>query len=152
MRGGIGRTHARRGRVATGTVAAVAIALMMGAVALAKDGSYNGPIFDSKGKIEFSLERDKGNLFVMDFHANGLPYTCPDGSAKTTNFGIKRMKVRHRKFEGYTYFGDFRGSESAEVEGRLRRHGRADGIVSYQDGFDGVGLCKSGEARWGAHK
>jgi hypothetical protein len=152
MRGGSGRTRTRGGRVAIGTAAAMAIAMAMGAVAPAKNPSYNGPIFDSKGKVEFSLERDKGHLVVLDFHANGLPYTCPDGSAGTANFGIKRMRVRHREFEDYTYFGDFRGSELAEVEGRIRAHGRANGIVRYQDGFDGVGLCKSGDAGWGAHR
>ena len=150
MEGGI-RTGGSRRRLWTPiAVLGWSIALLLTTAAPAKDTSYKGEIFDSQGKVEFHLERDKGALWVMDFHANGLPYTCPDGSAKTTHFGIAHMKIKHREFEGYTAFGDFRGDEYAEVEGRLRRHGRARGIVSYQNGFDGVGLCK-GEADWGAH-
>ena len=144
----------RTSRVAAGTVLAVVSARAISAAAPAKGGdhAYKGQILDSKGKVEFSLERDKGHRWVMHFHANDFPYTCPDGSSRTTSFGIKRMKVRGREFEGYTSFGDFRGDEYAEAEGRLRSNGRASGIVTYWNGFDGIGLCESGELEWSAHR
>ena len=150
MKRGICRGSARASRVAMGTAIAMVIAVAMSAVAPAKDESYDGSIFDSKGSVEFSLDRKKGHLYVTHFHVDKLRYTCPDGSSKTTNFGIRRMKVHRHKFDGYTMFGDFRGDEYAEVEGRLRPHGRARGYVYYEDGFDGLTVCESGEARWSA--
>jgi hypothetical protein len=152
MRTPVRRGSCRASRIAAATAITASAVLALSVAAAAKDTSYRGPVFDSTGKVEFHLERDKGNLWVMDFHANGFQYACPDGSAHRANFGIKRMKVRDREFAGYTYFGDFRGSEFAEVEGRLRRHGRARGIVTYQDGFDGIGICKSGDLGWRARR
>jgi hypothetical protein len=155
IRGGTMKREIRRGstrgsRLAKGTAVAVVVALAMSAAAPAKDQSYDGPIFDSKGSVEFSLEREKGHLYVKHFRVDKLPYTCPDGSSKTTDFRIGRMKVHRHKFDGYTMFGDFRGDEYAEVEGRLRPHGRARGYVYYEDGFDGLTVCESGQARWRA--
>src|SRR5688572_16316479 len=153
MKGLVGRTRAPTRHGAAGIAVALLAGLAISGSAPAKDGpTYKGPISDSKGKIEFSVERHKGARRVMHFHANGLPYTCPDGNVERASFGLKRMRVREREFAGYTYFGDFRGSEFAEVEGRLRRHGRARGIVTYQDGFDGVGICESGDIGWSAKR
>ena len=145
-------TDGQRRRCAKSGALALAITLLVSASAPAKDTSYKGPIFDSTGRVEFKLKRDEGKLYVMHFHVDDLPYTCANGTTRSRDFGIRRMRVKKQRFSKMTYFGNFRGTEHAVVEGRLRRNGRARGTVFYTNGFDGVALCESGEMGWSAER
>jgi hypothetical protein len=139
-------------RMSVAMAIAVTATLALSAAAPAKKQKYEGPIFDSVGSVEFHLGRDEGKLYVEDFHVADLPYSCVNGTNDSRDFGIRRMRVKRRKFDGTTYFGDFRGSAHAVVEGRLRPNGRATGRVFYTNGFDGVALCESGEMGWSAER
>jgi hypothetical protein len=131
---------------------AIAVTLALSAATSAKAPKYEGPIFDSTGRVEFKLKREEGKLYVMHFHVDDLPYTCANGTTRSRDFGIRRMRVKKRRFGKMTYFGNFRGTEHAVVDGRLRRNGRARGTVFYTNGFDGVALCESGEMGWSAER
>jgi hypothetical protein len=152
MRAGNAGRPALRRRYAKAAAFALALAVFVAASAAAKDTSYKGPILDSTGRVEFKLKRDEGKLYVMHFHVDDLPYTCVNGTIGSRDFGIRRMRVKHRKFDATTYFGNFRGTAHAVVEGRLRPKGRARGQVFYTNGFDGVALCESGEMGWSAER
>ena len=131
---------------------AIAATLALSAATSAKAPKYEGPIFDSMGSVEFKLKREEGKLYAMHFHVDDLPVTCASGASRSEDFGIRRMRVKNRKFGETTYFGNFRGTEHAVVSGKLRRNGRARGEVFYSNGFDGVALCESGEMGWSAER
>src|SRR5687767_927109 len=88
----------RRRRHAKAGALALALTLLVSASAPAKDTFYRGPIFDSTGRVEFKLKRDEGKLYVMHFHVDDLPSTCANGTTRSRDFGIRRMRVKKRKF------------------------------------------------------
>jgi hypothetical protein len=134
-------------------VIAVTATLVLSAAAPAKTQKYEGQVFDTLAAVDFKLEREDGKLFATHFHVTDFPYTCPNGTSGTVDIGIRKMRVRDRRFSGTTYFGtNFRRRKSADVVGRLRPRGRAKGTVYYENKFDAVSLCESGEMGWGAQR
>ena len=90
----------------------------------------------------------------MHFHVDDLPYSCPNGTSKTIDFGIRRMRVRDRRFSGSTDFGAGGGRHRkvAQVVGRLKGPRTAKGTVNFEDKFDAVSICESGEMGWSAQR
>ena len=64
------------------------------------------------------------------------------------------MQVRDRRFSGSTDFGAGGGRHRkvAQVVGRLKGPRTAKGTVNFEDKFDAVSICESGEMGWSAQR
>src|SRR5688572_20489958 len=94
----------------------------------ASERSYRGEIIGAPGKIEFVVQRNKhGQRRVKHFHADALVWECSTGFTLEQHFGIRGIDLNRKRFEKEREFLDFRLTFTIQVEGQLRRGGRAAG-------------------------
>jgi hypothetical protein len=134
---------------------ALALALPAGANAAADLDSSTAPQA-RRGtapdlSISFTVRTRNGNpKQVKKFVANGVPFTCSDGSSGTTTEPArlgKKMKVNDkRKFHGRAKLGE----TTMIVRGKIRKKGRARGTVRLfgPEATDPSVTCDSGAVGW----
>ena len=139
--------------VATFTFLAVATLAAVTSAALpaqAGERFYEGEVVKAPGKVEFVLQRRHGELRVKDFHADALTWECSSGYVLEQNFGIRGIDVKRKRFRTEKEILEYRESYTAQVEGRLRRGGRATGTLRLFHGFDEMPICDTGVLEWKA--
>jgi hypothetical protein len=102
--------------------------------------------------VSFTVRTRNGHpKQVKKFAANGIPFTCSDGSSGTTTTPArlgKKMKVnKKRKFHGRAKLS---GDTTMIVRGKVRKKGRARGTVRLfgpEANTPGV-TCDSGAVGW----
>jgi hypothetical protein len=136
-------------------VCSLALALALPATASAVDLN-SGSVTRAQGtapdlSISFTVRTRNGNpKQVKKFVANGVPYTCTDGTSATTTEPArlgKRMKVNDkRKFHGRNKLGE----TTMVVRGKVRKKGRARGTVRLFGPAvnDPSVTCDSGAVGW----
>jgi hypothetical protein len=136
-------------------VCSLALALALPATAGAVDLN-SGSVTRARGtapdlSISFTVRTRNGHpKQVKKFVANGVPYTCTDGTSATTTEPArlgKKMKVNDkRKFHGRNQLGQ----TTMVVRGKVRKKGRARGTVRLFGPAvnDPSVTCDSGAVGW----
>jgi hypothetical protein len=136
-------------------VCSLALALALPATADAVDLNSSSVTAARGGapdlSISFTVRSRNGNpKQVKKFVANGVPFTCDDGSSGTTTTPArlgKKMKVNDkRKFHGRNKLGE----TTMIVRGKIRKKGRARGTVRLfgPEATDPSVQCDSGAVGW----
>lgn len=140
-------------------VCSLALALMLPAGASAAELNSSSVTAAQGGApdltISFTVRTRNGHpKQVKKFVANGIPFTCSDGSSGTTTTPArlgKKMKVNDkRKFHGRAKLG----STTLIVRGKVRKKGRARGTVRlFGPEADTPGVtCDSGAVGWSVRR
>jgi hypothetical protein len=136
-------------------VCSLALALALPASAGAADLNA-GAVTAARGgapdlSVSFTVRSRNGKpKQVKKFVANGIPFTCDDGSSGTTTEPArlgKKMKVNDkRKFHGRNKLGE----TTMIVRGKIRKKGRARGTVRLfgPEATDPSVQCDSGAVGW----
>jgi hypothetical protein len=137
-------------------VCSLALALALPASAGAADLNA-GAVTAARGgapdlSVSFTVRSRNGKpKQVKKFVANGIPFTCDDGSSGTTTEPArlgKKMKVNDkRKFHGRANIG---AGVTMKVRGKVRKKGRARGTVRLfgPEATDPTVTCDSGAVGW----
>ena len=143
------------------SIAPLALVAALTLAANAEGAVYSGAgADDPKMSVFFSVKKKPGKpRKVRRFTAFNIAFTCADGSAGRTDPALpiefpRPMRVEDRRFRGKERFtvestkGDWR--VTMRVAGKLRRGGRANGILKLSGRPRSDVRCRSGKVPWKA--
>lgn len=130
--------------------ATVVCAIAIPALALASSTKYSGDM-DKGGTVKFTYVKE-AERNVIKFKADNVKAHCDEGKARLFGHINVALPVNEA---GEFEFHFSNSGDSADLEGKIKSHGRASGtwdqVLAENDGGD-LHNCESGTLDWSAKK
>jgi len=139
------------GTLGVSTLAFVVMLVLAAGAASASAASYTGKVKgQASSEIEFRVHKVRGKRKITDIRYELVAHGCDSGDQTVSGpiYADGRVRERDRTFDVRYEDGTFK----QRFAGRLKRKGRAAGMVKTTTVFPPSDVCKSGKVRWVAKR